>query len=453
MTTNDDGEVREIYSEILARAPEHQPQPSLERVRHALDLLGDPQRAYQVVQITGTNGKTSTARMIEALVRESGLRTGRFTSPHLHTVRERIALDGDPISPERFVETYRDVEPYIAMADEKSQAEGGPRLSFFEVYTVMAYAAFADAPVDVAIVEVGMGGRWDSTNVADGVVEVIGRVERDHTRWLGHTLTEIASEKAGIISDNATVVVAEQHEEAGEIILSAAAQHGARLLRAGQELEVADRQIAVGGQLLTLRTPVAVYADIFLPLHGAHQAQNALLALAAAEALLGGRSLSGEVVEKAFASVSSPGRMEMVRNSPAILLDAAHNPAGAAALREAVEEAFAFDRLVGVVGIMRDKEAEAILAELEPVLDEVVVTEALDQRAMPADELAEIARDVFGEDRVYLAPRLDDAIDQAVGRAEVGTDIAGQAATGTGVLIAGSVLLAADARTLLGKKD
>ncbi|MFC7405226.1 bifunctional folylpolyglutamate synthase/dihydrofolate synthase [Georgenia alba] len=439
-------EVRRIYQEVLARAPEHEVQPSLDRVRDVLELLGDPQRAYQVIHLTGTNGKTSTARMIEALLRESGLRTGRFTSPHLHTVRERIALDGEPISPERFVETWEDVAPYIAMVDERSQAAGGPPLSFFEVYTVMAYAAFADTPVDVAVVEVGMGGRWDATNVADGTVEVITRVERDHERWLGYGLTQIASEKVGIITDGSAVVSDAQHEEVEGVLLSAAAQHGARLVRAGEELEVLERQVAVGGQMLTLRTPAAVYAEVFLPLHGAHQATNALLALAAVEELFGGRALAGDVVEQAFAGVSSPGRLELVRSSPTVLVDAAHNPAGVVALHAALEEAFAFSRLVGVVGVMGDKDAEGILAELEPMLDEVVVTRARNERAMPVEDLAEVAREVFGEDRVHLAERLDDALDRAVTLAEAGGE---EAMTSTGVLVVGSVLLAADVRALL----
>lgn len=441
-------EVRRIYEEILARAPEHDVQPSLDRVRDVLELLGDPQRAYPVIHLTGTNGKTSTARMIERLLREKGLRTGRFTSPHLHTVRERIALDGAPITPERFVATWEDVAPYVAMVDERSQAGGGPRLSFFEVFTVMAYAAFADAPVDVAIVEVGMGGRWDATNVADGTVAVLTRVERDHERWLGHELTEIAEEKVGIIKDGATVVVAEQHEDVESVVLHAAAAHGARLLRAEGDLGVVDRQVGVGGQMVTLRTPGGVYTDVFVPLHGAHQAGNAALALAAVEAFFGGGALEADVVEQAFANVDSPGRLELVRRSPTVLVDAAHNPAGVEALRAAVEEAFDFSHLVGVVGVMADKDAEGILAGLEPLLAEVVVTRSRTDRAMDVDDLAEIARDVFGEDRVHVAERLDDAIDTAAGLAEADTE---EAVTSTGVLVVGSVLLAADVRALMGR--
>ncbi|TRW45263.1 bifunctional folylpolyglutamate synthase/dihydrofolate synthase [Georgenia yuyongxinii] len=440
--------VRGIYLDILARAPEHDVQPSLQRVADVLELLGDPHRAYPVIHLTGTNGKTSTARMIERLLREKGLRTGRFTSPHLHSVRERIALDGEPISPEAFVATWEDVKPYIEMVDARSQADGGPRLSFFEVFTVMAYAAFADAPVDVAVVEVGMGGRWDATNVADGTVEVLTRIDRDHERWLGHTLEEIAGEKVGIITDRSTVLSAAQQEEVESVIMSAAAQHGARLLRDGQDLAVVDRQLGVGGQLLTLSTPAGVYQDVFLPLHGEHQAHNALLALAAVETFFGGAALDGGVVEQGFAGVDSPGRLELVRRSPTVLVDAAHNPAGIDALRAAVEEAFPFSHLVGVVGVMADKDAEGILAGLEPLLAEVVVTRATTDRAMDVEELAEVAADVFGEERVHVAERLDDAIDKAATLAEADPE---EVVTSTGILVAGSVILAAEARALMGR--
>ncbi|MPV38948.1 bifunctional folylpolyglutamate synthase/dihydrofolate synthase [Georgenia subflava] len=441
-------EVRRIYNDILARAPEHDVQPSLERVQGVLELMGDPHRAYPVIHLTGTNGKTSTARMIERLLREKGLRTGRFTSPHLHSVRERIALDGEPVAPEVFVATWEDVAPYVAMVDERSQAAGGPRLSFFEVFTVMAYAAFADAPVDVAVVEVGMGGRWDATNVADGTVEVLTTVTRDHERWLGHELADIATEKVGIITPRSTVVVAEQDEEVAGIVMSAAAQQGAQLLREGEDAALLDRQLGVGGQLLTLRTPGGVYTDVFLPLHGEHQARNALLALTAVEAFFGGGALDAGVVEQGFAGVDSPGRLEVVRRSPTVLVDAAHNPAGVEALRAAVDEAFDFSHLVGVVGVMADKDADGILAGLEPMLAEVVITRASIDRAMDVDELAEVARDVFGEDRVHVAERLEDAIDTAATLAEANVE---EVVTTTGVLVAGSVLLAAEVRALMGR--
>jgi dihydrofolate synthase/folylpolyglutamate synthase len=436
----------EVYAAILERAPETDIDPTLDRVLAVCELLGDPQRAFRVVHITGTNGKTSTSRMVERLLREHGLRTGRFTSPHLTRVTERIAIDGEPISDERFVEVWQDVAPYVHMVDVRSLEQGGTRLSFFEVFTVMAFAAFADAPVEVAVLEVGMGGRWDATNVADGDVAVVLPIAFDHERYLGHTLVEIASEKAGIIKDGATVVLAPQHDDVEGVLLQVAAEHGARVVRDGVELAVVDRQIAVGGQLLTLRGMGGVYTDVFLPLYGEHQAHNALAALAAVEALVnGGAALDGDVMGAAFADVDSPGRLEVVRTSPTVLVDAAHNPAGVAALVEAVEEAFEFTRLVGVVGVLSDKDPENILAGLEPLLAEIVITHVSSPRSMDVHDLAEIAIDVFGEDRVHVEERLDAAIDLAVARAESEEDY------GAGVLVTGSVVLVAEARILLGR--
>ena len=435
-----------VYREILRRAPEQEPNPSLDRVREVCELLGDPQRAYRVVHLTGTNGKTSTSRMVERLLREHGLRTGRFTSPHLTRVNERIAIDGEPISDERFVEVWRDVEPYVRMVDDAHVAAGRPGLSFFEVFVVMAFAAFADAPVDVAVIEVGMGGSWDATNVADGEVAIVTPVGLDHQGWIGDTLLEIADVKSGIVKDGATLVTAEQDADVEGVLLAVAAERGARMVREGVDIAVVERQVAVGGQLLTLRGLGGVYADVYLPLHGEFQAHNALLALAATEALLtGGAALDGDVVGTAFADVSSPGRLEVVRSSPTVLVDGAHNPAGAEALVASLDEAFAFARLVGVVGVMADKDPEGILSVLEPHLAEVVVTQASTSRALPADELAEVAIDVFGEDRVHVAERLDDAIALAVERGE------SEVERGAGVLVTGSIILVAEARTLLGR--
>lgn len=439
---------QQVYAQILARAPESDLEPDRERISALMDVLGDPHRSAPVVHITGTNGKTSTARMVESLLREKGLRTGRFTSPHLASVRERIAIDGEPISSNTFVAVYEDVEPYVAMVDQRSVASGGPRMTFFEVLTGMAFAAFADAPVDVIVLEVGMGGSWDATNVADGKVAVLTPMSHDHERWLGHQLVDIAAEKVGIIKDRAHVVSAHQRADVAEIVEVAAREHHASLARDGEEIGVVDTAVAVGGQLLTLRTRTAVYEDIFVPLHGAHQAHNALLALAAVEFLLfdGIRPLEADIVEAGFAAVTSPGRLEVVRNSPTVIVDAAHNPAGAEAAVEALDDVFAFTRLVGVVGVLDDKDAEGILAVLEPVLADVVVTRSTSSRAVAPEDLATVATDVFGPDRVHIADRLDNAIDAAVQLAEADADPAGRA----GVLVIGSVTLAAEVRTLFG---
>ena len=436
----------EVYRGILDRAPEHEIDPTLDRVREVCELLGDPQLDYQVIHVTGTNGKTSTARLTERLLREHGLRTGRFTSPHLTRVTERIAIDGEPISDEKFVEVWQDVAPYVHLVDQRSLERGGPRLSFFEVFTVMAFAAFADAPVDVAVIEVGMGGRWDSTNVVHSQVQVIAPVAMDHQRYLGDTLAEVAGNKAGIIEENGTVVVSRQDEVAEGVILAEAATKGARVVREDVDIAVVERTVAVGGQLVTLRGLGGVYADIFLPLFGEHQAHNALLALVATEVLLtGGAALSGEVVEAAFGDATSPGRLEVVRTSPTVLVDGAHNPNGVEALVSALGEAFAFDRLVGVVAVMADKDAEGMLGILEPALDEIVVTHASTSRSWDLDDLAEIAEEVFGPDRVHRTERLDDAISLAVERAEA------EAEHGAGVLVTGSLYLVAEARILLGR--
>jgi dihydrofolate synthase / folylpolyglutamate synthase len=436
----------EVYAAILSRAPEHDIDPTLDRVRQVCELLGDPQKAYRVVHLTGTNGKTSTSRMVERLVREHGLRTGRFTSPHLTRVTERIAIDGEPISDERFVEVWQDVAPYVHLVDQRSAERGEPRLSFFEVFTVMAFAAFADAPVDVAIIEVGMGGAWDATNVADGDVAIITPISMDHERYLGETLVEIASEKSGIVKDGATLILARQEEDVEGVVLAAAAEHGARVVREDAEIAVVERSVAVGGQLLTLRGTGGTYTEIFLPLHGKFQAHNALLALAAVEALIaGGAALEPGIVEVGFADVDSPGRLEIVRTSPTIIVDGAHNPAGVEALVSSLDEAFAFQRVVGVVGVMADKDPEGILSVLEPVLDEIVVTAASNPRALEPDELGEIAVDVFGEDRVHVVERLDEAIDLAAGLAERDVE------RGAAVLVTGSILLVAEARILVGR--
>jgi folylpolyglutamate synthase/dihydrofolate synthase len=448
----------EVGREIAERRPEHAIDPTLDRVADLVNLLGDPQRAYPVIHITGTNGKTSTARMIDALLRTRGLRTGMFTSPHLSSMRERISLDGQPMDAQRFVELYEEIVPYVAMVDGRHQVP----MSFFEVLTGMAFAAFADAPVDVAIIEVGMGGTWDSTNVADGTVAVVTPISLDHTRYLGRTVEEIAEDKAGIIKPAAVAVLAQQPVPAAEALLRRAAEVGATVAREGLEFGVLDRDLAVGGQRLELRGLRGDYHEIFLPLFGAHQAGNAACALAAVEAFAGAGDddVTGEPVpldetwvRDAFASVTSPGRLEVVRRSPVIMVDAAHNPAGMAAAAEAVTEAFTFTKLVGVLAVAADKDVPPMLDQLEPVVSDLVVTRNSSPRSMEVAKLADLAETVFGPDRVRAAPRLDQAIEEAVTLADEaeaaggGSDVLAPGAAG--VLIVGSVITAGDARTLL----
>ncbi|WP_345044437.1 bifunctional tetrahydrofolate synthase/dihydrofolate synthase [Streptomyces sannanensis] len=442
-----DKALREVEEELAGRWGETKLDPSVSRIAALMDVLGDPQRGYPSIHITGTNGKTSTARMIEALLGAGGLRTGRYTSPHVQSVTERISLDGAPIPAERFIETYHDIKPFVEMVDTGEQF----RLSFFEVLTGMAYAAFADAPVDVAVVEVGMGGTWDATNVIDASVAVVTPIALDHTDRLGGTPAEIAGEKSGIIKPGSTVILAQQPVDAAQVLLKKAVDADARVAREGLEFGVVSREVAVGGQLLTLRGLGGEYEEIFLPLYGAHQAHNAAVALAAVEAFFGvgaehARTLDMDMVRTGFASVTSPGRLEVVRRSPTVVLDAAHNPAGAQAAAAGVTEAFDFSRLIGVVAPSSDKDARGVLDAFEPIFAEIVVTQNSSHRSMDVDELAAVAVEIFGEDRVQVEPRLDDAIEAAITLAEEEAEYAG-----AGVLVTGSVITVGEARLLLGR--
>src|SRR5918995_1210262 len=430
----------EVEDALLSRWPETKLEPSLDRIRAFTELLGEPQRSFRSVHLTGTNGKTSTSRMIETLLRALDLRAGRFTSPHLERMSERISVDGEPLDDEAFVRAFNDVTPYTHLVD----ASQPHPLSFFETIVAMAYAAFADAPVDVAIVEVGLGGAWDATNVADADVAVVTPIDLDHTHLLGSTITEIAREKAGIIKPGAHAILAGQSLEAAEVLMQRCVEMGALPQREGIDFGVIDRRLAVGGQLIRLNGAEGPVDDIFLPLHGAHQAANAAQALAAVEAFLGLKALNPDVAREGFAAVSFPGRLEVVRRSPTVVLDAAHNPHGARAAAAAITEAFSFNPLVGVVAVMADKDARGLLTELEEGLNQVVVTQvASTSRGLPAPELGELAAEVFGAERVQVAPRLDDAIELAVNLAE------GHAAGIAGVLVTGSVVAVGEARTLL----
>jgi dihydrofolate synthase / folylpolyglutamate synthase len=461
---------RDAEAAIRARGVEWEIEPSLDRIRSLTDLLGSPQRSYSVIHVAGTNGKTSTAYMIDALLRGRGLRTGRYTSPHLTSMRERICVDGEPVSEERFAEVYAEVLPYLRLVDSQSPVP----LSFFEVLTAMAFAAFADTPVDVAVVEVGMGGIWDATNVADARVAVVTPISLDHTAYLGDTIAAIATEKAGVIKPGAVAVLAQQPIEAAEVLLRHASQTGASVAREGIDFGVLHRDIAVGGQRLALRGLRGVYEEVFLPLFGAHQAGNAACALAAVEAFAGvpepgaespaaagagigtagdgGGPLGSPLVRESFAQITSPGRLEVVRRSPTMIVDAAHNPAGMAAAVAGVEESFGFAKLVAVVAMSADKDVVGMLEQLEPAVSEIVVTRSSSPRSMDVPALAELAGDVLGAERVRAAARLDDAIDIAAGladEAEAGGLPGAIVPGGAGVLITGSVVTAGEARLLL----
>jgi dihydrofolate synthase / folylpolyglutamate synthase len=454
--TGDDAaqRLREVEREIFARRPEHSINPSLERIRALTDLLGEPQRAYPVIHLTGTNGKTSTARMIETLLRARGLRTGLFTSPHLSFVGERICVDGQPLDEEQFVAAYDEIKPYVDMVDATHEVP----LSFFEVLAGMAFAAFADAPVDVCVLEVGMGGTWDNTNVADGAVAVVTPISLDHTRYLGATVAEIAADKAGIIKPGAVAVLAQQPPAAAEELLRRAAEVGAGVAREGIEFGVLSRELAVGGQQVSVRGLLGDYTDLYLPLFGAHQAGNLACAIAAAEAFAStpaavageaAAALDAAVVRQAVASMSSPGRLEIVRRSPLVIADAAHNPGGMAASVAALTEAFSFTDLVVIMAVSQDKDVPGILGELEPVASHLVATANSSERSMPAEALGATAAEVLGPERVTIVSRLDDAIELGVTLADEADASRGTGPGQAGVIITGSVITAGEARVLL----
>ena len=445
------------------RWPETKLEPSTARIAALMELLGSPQRAYPSIHVAGTNGKTSVARIVDALMTALHRRTGRTTSPHLQSAVERISIDGKPITPAQYVDTYREIEPFVELVDKQSEEAGGPKMSKFEVVTAMAFAAFADAPIDVAIVEVGMGGRWDATNVVDASVAVITPIGIDHTEYLGDTIAEIAGEKAGIIVKNtdelygtdAVVVIGKQVPEAMDVVLAQVIRADAAVAREDSEFAVLGRQVAIGGQLLTLQGLGGVYPEMFLPLHGEHQAHNAVLALAAVEAFFGAgaeRQLDVDAVREGFAAAASPGRLERMRSAPTVFVDAAHNPAGAAALATALADEFDFRQLVGVVSVMGDKDVDGILAALEPAFDQIVVTHNGSPRALDVEGLAMRAEERFGPDRVIVAPTLPDAIETATALAEqAGNDGSYEGFSGTGIVITGSVVTAGAARTLFGR--
>jgi dihydrofolate synthase / folylpolyglutamate synthase len=443
------------------RWPETKLEPSTARISALMEMLGSPQLGYPSIHIAGTNGKTSVARMVDALLTALHRRTGRTTSPHLQSAVERISIDGRPISPAKYVDTYREIEPFVQLVDQRSEAAGGPAMSKFEVVTGMAFAAFADAPVDVAVVEVGLGGRWDATNVVNAPVAVITPIGVDHADYLGDTIAEIAGEKAGIITraeddlvpTDTVAVIGRQLPEAMEVILAQTVRADAAVAREDSEFAVLGRQVAVGGQLLELQGLGGVYSDIFLPLHGAHQAHNAVVALAAVEAFFGAgadRQLDIDGVRAGFAAVTSPGRLERMRTAPTVFIDAAHNPAGATALAEALQEEFDFRFLVGVVSVMADKDVDGILTALEPVFDQIVVTHNGSPRALEVEALAMRAEERFGPERVVSAATMPDAIETATALVEESGDAA-EAFGGAGVVITGSVVTAGVARTLFGR--
>ena len=443
MTPEEKVRIDAIESALLARWPETRIAPSLERIAALTDILGSPQLTYPTIHVGGTNGKTSTSRMIDSILFEMGLRTGRFTSPHLESYLERISINGQPISPAELIFSFNDISPYLELMDSKFEHP----VSFFEAVTALAFAAFAEHPIDVGVIEVGMGGEWDATNVIDADVSVIMPIGLDHMEYLGNTLTEIAKTKGGILKPGGFGVLAQQESEAAIELLRRAAEVGIDLAREGVEYSLASRAVAVGGQLISISGLNESFDDIFLPLHGKHQAANAATALVAVEAFFGDTALDHEAVRAGFAAVTSPGRCEVVHRDPTILLDAAHNPHGAKALAETITNEFTFDEVIGVVASFADKDVRGIMKELEAIFNEVIVTTSSSPRAMKLSEIEKIAIEIFGKDRVTAIETLPAAIDQAIKDAKrpLSED-------SVGVLITGSVVTVGEAHTIISGK-
>ena len=437
---DDQARIDAIEKALLARWPENRIAPTLERISALVDILGSPQLTYPTIHIGGTNGKTTTSRMIDSLLFEMGLRTGRFTSPHLESYLERISINGQPIAAKEMIFSFNDVSPYFDLMDSKFENP----ISFFEAITALAFAAFAEHPIDVGVIEVGMGGEWDATNVVNADVSVIMPIGLDHTEYLGNTITEIAKTKAGIIKEQGFVVLAQQEPEAAVELLRRAAEVGADVAREGLEYSIDSRAIAVGGQLISVTGLRGHYDEIFLPLHGKHQASNAAAALIAVEAFFGEQDLDIDAVRAGFANVTSPGRCEIIQRDPTIILDAAHNPHGAKAIAETIANEFTFDEITGVVALMADKDALGILQVLEPVMNQIIVTTNSSPRAMSVSDLTVLATQVFGADRVFAENTLEEAIARA--KADSVRPLSDESLA---ILITGSVVTVGEARTIV----
>ena len=443
ITPDDQERIDAIEAALLKRWPETRIAPTLDRISALVDVLGSPQLTYPTIHVGGTNGKTTTARMIDSLLFEMGLRTGRFTSPHLESYLERISINGHPIDPKAMIFSYNDIAAYLDFMDTKFDTP----ISFFEAITALAFAAFAEHPIDVGVIEVGMGGEWDATNVVNADVSVIMPVDLDHTEYLGSTIAEIAKTKAGIIKEGSFVVLAQQKPEAAVELLKQAALVGADIAREGLEYVIESRTLAVGGQLLTIKTPKDTYEEIFLPLHGKHQASNAAAALVAVEAFFGEQELDYEAVLAGFANVQSPGRCEVLHRDPTVIIDAAHNPHGAKALTETIQSEFTFDEVIGVFAAMGDKDIEGALTELEKVMDSIIVTKNSSTRSAAVADVENLASKIFGADRVFAVDSLEAAIEKAIK-----DSIRPLSEETIGILITGSVVTAGEARSIVRKR-
>jgi dihydrofolate synthase/folylpolyglutamate synthase len=443
MTSKDDFErLDAIEKALLNRWPETRIAPTLDRIAALADALGSPQLSYPTIHIAGTNGKTTTTRLIDSLCFQLGMRTGRFTSPHLESFLERISINGEPISPEGMIATYNDIALYLDLIDSRMPN----KLSFFESMCALAFVAFAEFPVDVGIFECGMGGEWDSTNVIKADVSVITPIGFDHMEYLGDTLDKIALTKSGIIKESAFAVLARQEPDVAQVLMHKCAQVDATPIREGIEYSVKNRALAVGGQLVSIAGVYGEYNDLFLPLHGAHQASNAATAIAAVEVFAGESKLDEEVVREALVNATSPGRCEIIMRNPTVIIDAAHNPHGAQSLKRTLSEEFDFDSIIGVIAPMGDKDVDGILEELESVVNRVIVSRNSSHRAADLSELKASADGIFGSERVTAFESLQEALVKAIEQAKLDNGVSD---SNTAVLVAGSVVTAGESRGII----
>ncbi len=428
-----------VYEELLTRVGEANPRPRIEPVRRLAELVGSPQLSYPVIQVAGTNGKTSTSRAIESLVRAHGLRTGLFTSPHLVDFTERFQIDGVPVKGKVLADAWDELRLPLEVLDAQLAAEGMGAITFFEALAVLAFTLFADAPVDVAVIEVGMGGEWDATNIADAQVAVFTPIDLDHTAVLGTDIETIARTKAGIVKQGSTVVTAAQDSAALVELVEAAEREDARIFVSARDFDVTEDLLAVGGRQVSLRGLHGhEYDPAFVPLYGAHQAQNVSLAVAAVEAFFGAeRPLPEEVLDEGLGGLTSPGRLQLIGNEPIVYVDAAHNPHGAEALARAVTESFAFTELALVTGMMADKDAEGVLAALLPITDALFLSPVDSARTLGVEDLYQVSGRFERDGITEVSESLTEALDAA-------REWAGQS-DGRAVLVAGSVLLAGEA--------
>ncbi len=406
--------MQQALDELYSRKPEHQMRPRLEPTRIACEVLGNPQFNYPVIHITGTNGKTSTARIIERILRELGLKTGRLTSPHLVRFNERISLDGTPIDDERFLETYQETKPILELVDQKLLAMGEQPLTFFEAMTAIAFQIFSDAPVDVLVLEVGIGGEWDSTNVANADVAVFTAIDLDHTKQLGSTVEEIAATKAGIIKEKSVVVSSPQKPSVVEVLKT---RSPGDFFLAGKDFELSNSSGEGYGTRFSVSGTVGNYPSLWMPIIGAHQAENAATAIAAVEQFLGGRAIADEYLRVALADAVSPGRLQVVSKKPLVVLDGAHNPAGIASLGNAIGEHFSNPDRIGLVAMVADKDIDSAAKQFANIFPRVVVTQIVGERALLAEELASKIITSGGE-VIATIPEVSEALKLAMKTAE-----------------------------------